>query len=294
MKIKLIESPIADLSHSDALNTAYSQYGALLLRNTQFNLTNFEALTRQFCNDFHEVGTRQAMRQAAGDGFTTQVFRQNFKLLGHCEGAYRPFPPPPDICFFLCITPPSASGGETTLVDGSEMARALPNALRTRLEHEGIIYESLWTSPRWQAEFGVESETELIQLLERFETCRFNLKEGMLHLFYSAPAINSSNDTAIFANGLLAHLPNISHPAFHGIPIYTKPTNKVYFGQGEIFDDVIINTLINAHENVVYRHRWQTGDILIIDNARFLHGREMTNAPCERVLISRFGRKKKP
>jgi hypothetical protein len=179
--------------------------------------------------------------------------------------------------------------GETTLIDGLEMADALPVGLRSKLERDGVIYECLWAPSRWQAEFGLHSALDLVARLETFKTCRFTLCEGILHLFFAAPAILPSSAGPVFANGVLAHLSRIVHPRYTALPVYTKPENRVYFGDGALLDDATINTLIEAHDKVIYRHRWQAGDVLIADNTRFLHGREMTAAACERVLISRFG-----
>lgn len=274
------------------IRDVFSKTGAVLLRLNQADLENFERLTRGLCNDFHEVGTRQALRQQAGDGYTTEVFRDNFILLGHAEGTYRPYPPPPEICFFMCITAPVAAGGETTVIDGAAMLRAIPEPLRSRLEEQGVVYECLWEEARWQAEFGVQDLNELYVLLESLPALRFSVHQHTLHLFVPAPAIISARDgQKVFVNSILTHLHQITHPRYADLPVYTRKTNHVYFGDnGELLSEKDINALIDAHDQVLHRHRWQPHDILILDNTRYMHGRELTVAPCERVLISRFGR----
>jgi alpha-ketoglutarate-dependent taurine dioxygenase len=269
---------------------AFLRHRLVLLRGRTSDLDTFEALTRHLCGAFHVVGTRHALRQAAGDGFTTEVFRSNFILFGHAEGVYRPYPPPPEICFFMCVVPPAAPGGETTLIDGEQMLEAIPRDLRERLEAVGIIYESSWEPIRWQKEFGVDTEPALCALLEQLPNIRFSLTDGNLRISYSTPAIACLPDgSPVFVNGILAHLPRIDHPRYRGLPVYSKATNRVYFGDGELIPDQVINALIDAHDQVRYRHRWLAGDILIIDNTRYMHGREMTTTPCTRVLVSRFG-----
>ena len=64
--------------------------------------------------------------------------------------------------------------------------------------------------------------------------------------------------------------------------------------QGEPLSDELDCALIDAHDAVQQRHRWRAGDLLVIDNTRVMHGREMTAEPCERVIISRFGRSARP
>jgi alpha-ketoglutarate-dependent taurine dioxygenase len=39
----------------------------------------------------------------------------------------------------------------------------------------------------------------------------------------------------------------------------------------------------------LHKHRWRDGDVLFIDNHRFLHGRELMDGESERVIYSRFG-----
>ncbi|MFC1778089.1 TauD/TfdA family dioxygenase [Pseudomonadota bacterium] len=101
-------------------------FGVILFRGFDFSLELFESFTGIFCDDFHSVGTRVKLRKHEGDGLSTEVFRSNFSLLAHSEGTYRPWPLPPDLCFFCCITPPSEAGGETTLVDGIAFYDRLP------------------------------------------------------------------------------------------------------------------------------------------------------------------------
>jgi alpha-ketoglutarate-dependent taurine dioxygenase len=292
--LKVIEIDRIDDASCSVIERIFTEVGAVLVRLDQISMLDFEQLTQWLCTDFHEVGTRQGMRQQFGDGFTTEVFRSNFVLLGHSEGAYRPCPFP-DVCFFFCVTPPKFGGGETTVIDGAAMLDAMPSTLRRRLEKEGVIYESLWDEARWKVEFGVIDLDSLCVLLDGMPNVRFNIYGNTLHLLYAAPAISCARDgQQVFANGILAHLPTINHPRYVKLPVYMKATNGVYFGSGEPLLDEDVNALIDAHDRVQHCHRWSFNEVLILDNTRFMHGRQMTLAPCERVLASRFGQLKKP
>lgn len=272
------------------LRTLLARHGALLLRNQPLDIDHFEALSRGLCRGFHHVGTRRKRRAPRGDGYTTEVFRKNFRLLAHSEGTYRPHMPAPSTCFFLCQTPPAAEGGETTLVDGVEMAARMPPALRRRLREQGIIYECHWEPERWRAEFSVHTRAELRALLDRLDNVRYRLDaDDRLELSHAAPAIRIRNGEENFCNGLLAHLPAIAPPHDREGAVYTNPANGVRFGDGEPFPEEVISTLVAAHDTVLYRHSWRSRELLILDNRRVMHGREMTAYPCDRVIISRFG-----
>jgi len=264
--------------------------GAVLLRGFDFDMDEFEVFTARFCDRFHEVGSRVRLRRE-GDGYSSEVFRDNFTLLAHSEGCYRPWPPPPELCFFCCLTPPSAPGGETTLVDGVRFAEHLPGDLRSRFLSSGVSYESHWEAERWRAEFQVADVRELDHLLRGLAGVRYTIEGDQLHLLYRTEALKPARSGELaFANGLLAHLPRIAHPGYSGAYVYAKASNHVYFGDGEELSDAVVKELIDVHDRLVHLHRWETRDLLLVDNTRFMHGRRMTAAPCERVLVSRFGR----
>ena len=274
----------------DNLGTLLDRHGILLLRHGDWDIPTFEVLASALCDEFHGVGIRKPLKLEDGDGFTTEVFRYNHVLLGHAEGAYLPHRPPPDVCFFLCLSPPTSEGGETTLVDGMEMLAGIPVALRQRLETLGVIYACQWDNERWGAEFGLQSESELREFLSSLAHVQFRLESGMLSLCYKMPAVTLSHGgVKVFANGVLAHLPCIDHPRYKDVPVYARASNGMYFGDGEPFSNSVTNTLIDVHDQMLYRHRWQKNDVLIIDNTRYMHGRLKTRQPCERILASRFG-----
>lgn len=293
MKIPAIEAERLDEAVAGEAASLFSDTGVLLLRLDDVTLESFEDFSRSLCDEFHDVGTRAKLRRADGDGYTTEVFRTNFILLSHSEGMYRPCPPPPDLCFFLCRTPPSAEGGETLVVDGVELLQALPAALAERLEQGGVIYSGVWARERWQAEFGVETQVEVEELLRGTGDFSFSWVGGEADLQwrYRARAINPDPSGRLgFANAILAHLPAIDHPRYRGLPVYVNARNGVCYGNGEPLGPHDINVLIDAHDAVALPHRWRENDILVLDNRRFMHGRLMTRTPCERVLVSRFGR----
>jgi alpha-ketoglutarate-dependent taurine dioxygenase len=268
--------------------------GAVLLRGFDFDLDILEKFTHIFCENFHIPATRYARRKSTGDHHTTEVFGNNYSLLGHTEGTYKAYPAAPEMCFFMCVTPPAELGGETTLIDGMEFYRCIPEALRLRFEEQGITYEMTWERERWQNEFGIELIEELEALLSGIKGTRYSMNGDELHLFYSTQAITRSRrGDLVFANAMLAHLPHITHSQYVGQNAYCKPSNRVYWGNGDVIADEVLNTLIDIHDSIAYPHRWQANDVLVIDNTRYLHGRTMTLRDCDRVLISRFGWLKK-
>jgi len=273
---------------------ALKEHGAVLLRGISSTLDEFQLFTGSLCEDFHQVGTRRAIAEPQSDGHTSEVPLKNFNLFAHSEGTYRPFPPPPELCFFNCVRPPSAAGGETLLVDGVRFLDKLPAELRQRFTRQGIIYQATWDTERWQTEFQVDSLEQLDPLLLTHPQCSYHMQGNEMTVRCQVPAIQQSlGGLSAFANGLLAHLPAITHPRWQDRHAYSKPSNHVYFGDGGEISDVVINSLIDIQDEIALTHRWQADDLLILDNKRVMHGRLMTEGDCERRIRSRFGQLKR-
>jgi hypothetical protein len=280
------------------LSSALDETGAVLLQAPDWGVADFEAFTQRICSRFHNSGARGALRE--GDGFTTSTFSMNFTLLSHTEGTFRPAidaadlqplaPHAPDVGFLFCEVAPIVAGGETTLVDGTELLTALDPALRTRFEREGVGYHMVWEPERWQNELGATSREQLASLLAQIPGTSFEFRDDTLHLFYRTEAITTTRSGArAFATALLAHLPHVPPSIDPARLIYSKGTNRVCFGQGEDLPDSVVQHLIEIHDALAHSHRWHPGDLLILDNTRTLHGRNRTAVDCERKLKSRFG-----
>ncbi|MCV6588636.1 MAG: TauD/TfdA family dioxygenase [Marinobacterium sp.] len=261
----------------------------ILIKGGNDSIDFFEKISVQACESFHLPATRKDKMVSSKDKHTTEVFRNNLILSGHTEGAYLP-KPTPDLCFFVCITAPKQNGGETTLVNSTKMLEEMPCHLRQRFQEEGIIYEYLWQKERWQAEFNVQTIEELEIVLQKSKSTTYEIQNQSVKIQQRNDAVSKALDGSIgFSNGILAHLPAQNHPDYIGKPFYTNTSNNIYYGSGDNIDNHTINTLITLHDKLSYKHRWKTGDMLIFDNRKYLHGRTMTEKPCSRVLFSRFG-----
>jgi hypothetical protein len=280
------------------VRNALDETGAVLMSTANWNVADFEAFTQRLCSRFHNSGARGSLRE--GDGFTTSTFSMNFTLLSHSEGTFRPAidaadprpiaPHAPDVGFLFCEVAPSVAGGETTLVDGIELLAALDPAVRARFERDGIGYHMIWERERWENELGATDREQLEPLLAQMPGTSFEFAGDTLHLFYRTPAITTTRTGAqVFAPALLAHLSHVPSTIDPARLIYSKTTNRVRFGGGEELSDDVVAHLIEIHDALTYPHRWQPGDLLILDNTRTLHGRNRTATECERTLKSRFG-----
>jgi len=264
--------------------------GALIVRAPGFDKRAFEAFTALICPRFYRVSSRESMRLETGDGFSTAAPTENFHLFSHCEAAYAPYPPTPDTGFLFCRTPPDGPGGETYLVDGIAAFRALPADLRNRFLREKIIYKMAWEPMRWQAQFHVDTETELQARLSRLDSVSWSMTGRVLNLAYTSTGIRTLPDgTQILSNAILGHLPRITHPRYRNEAVFTKTTNNVCWASGEALSSEEINQLIDVQDALKQPHVWRQDDILIFDNLRHMHGRRIWQNGSIRELYARFG-----
>ncbi len=286
-----VDWAVSDASTVEVACNQFNKSRALVIRGLKQDLNAFEQFSKAICQSFHRNAIRSSLADHSGDGYSTEVFKENFILLGHSESTYKPFPAPPQVCIFKCTVAPIERGGETTCIDGRAMLGAMDRGLANRLEQQGVVYEVLWEPTRWRCEFGVETVPDLCKVLNASGQVKYTVSsEGALHAFFKTPAIRQFKDgSRAFSNGILAHLDRMPHPRYANLPVYTNSSNRMYFGDETPFSDEDIINMIDAHDEVAMRHRWCADDILILDNQRYMHGREMTVAPCRRELLSRFG-----
>ncbi len=291
MDVKALDIPsVNDPGLYRNLKDLFLQKDVIFIRGLEFDDNQFESLTQNFCYDFCRISSRETLRKTEGDGLTTQTPSENFFLFSHSEAAYAPYPKTPDVGFLMCQEAPDVHGGETTLVDGVEFLNEMNPELKKRFVNEKITYEVLWEPNRWKAQFRVSSDKELLALLNGIETIRFNLNNGLLHMFYTISAITKMLDGFYaFSNAILGHLPSLDHPDYQDKRVYCKTSNSVYWESGELLSKDVINELVTTQDKLKYKHQWKKNDILIFNNLRFMHGREMTQEACKRKLLSRFG-----
>ncbi len=262
--------------------------GIVVINGLKLNPLKFEQFTYSFCNKIYTVSSRYQLIIDNGDDLTTTTPQSDLSILAHSEATYSPYPITPDIGFLMCVKAPKCEGGETSLGDGVEMLQKMPQELANRFQNEKIIYEYLWEPLRYQAQFEVNNQEELIKLLNTIESIKYSFIGDNVHIFYKTSAIiKLSNGDQTFSNAILGHLPYINHPRYK-YP-YIKDTNQVYWEDGEILSQEEINTLINLYDSIKYSHQWQDGDIVMFDNIKYMHSKEETNKECERKLLARFG-----
>jgi Taurine catabolism dioxygenase TauD, TfdA family len=251
-------------------------HGAILIRGTDADVDQFRNFAKQFCptSVFNESPGRSPIDDANNihsvDGGTNA-----FSL--HPELAREPWKP--DAAFFACFSPPSV-GGETTVCDGIEIVRHLPDDVRRGLEGRRLFYvKQVWPEllDFW---LGTPDPSDK-QLACPPPSCPYEFRrlDGQIARIFSRPALHRpmfSGDLA-FGNFLLFARFNNGRRNF---PVLDN---------GQPVPESWLQAIKTTSDRLTCAISWQSGDVLMLDNTRFMHGRKAILDSNERQIATYFG-----
>lgn len=259
-----------------AVGALYRAHGALLLRGFATDLAAFRGFTAQFCagSVFNESPDRGVL-DADANIQTVNGGGDPFPL--HPELSREPWKP--DVAFFACLSPPRAMGA-TTIADGVAIVDALPPAVRAAFEHRRLRY--IMPAPPEMLGFWLGTATpDAATLAAPPAWCPYSFPRlgGQIVRSFSRPALHRP----MFADG----------PAFGNFLLFAR----YYLGRPgfPLFDDLtpvpdaLLDAVLAVAEAATVAVRWQRGDVLMLDNSRFMHGREAVVANDGRLIASFFG-----
>ena len=253
------------------IKTQLVEQGWVLLRHEHYDVTSFSELMNRLCQRLtydpaRENITRQSQKVDAGS-----------QAMGlHIENGTTPLPP--DIIAFF--SEKSASrGSQTTLCDGHEVWKNMSDALKQKFAEPMTISRYL-PKPIWQKYVATALNIENAEQVGQQELQRFiqmipcqrisPAHDGGVHYHLNMPMVRHDNLKGVpaFANTLLG-------PSYN----YEKP--RFYFADGSEISSDLLAELAERCETQTSEIDWQDGDLVIIDNKRFMHGRREILVPLE-------------
>lgn len=253
----------------------YKAHGALLFRGFDTDVAQFRGFAQKFCSTsvVNESPGREAVDPAAHI-YTVDAGTRAFPL--HPELSREPWKP--DVAFFGCLSAPG-EGGKTTICDGVALVRALPPALTEALASRRLVYvQSTWPSllEYW---LGTPAPTDS-QLANPPAGCPYQfrrLPQGIARIF-SRPALHKP----MFADA----------PAFGNFLLFARAlgrSDSVVLDDGRPLPDQWVKVIAAAADRLAVPIDWRRGDLLMLDNTRFMHGRTEIVDPAERRILTYFG-----
>jgi hypothetical protein len=251
-------------------------YGGILLRGFRFRLSSFERLTSQLCVDFlfNESPGRETV-SIEKQIQSVDLGPAPFAL--HAEMARVPWRP--DLAIFACYSPPSIKG-ETLACDGIKLADSLRPETRDYLKDRDFRYmqeASAEFCEKWLGKANPSGEE--LQALAANTPYQFFMQNQKIYYYFLAP---------VFEQPLTG-----GRKAFANFLLYSRDMHKTKtfptFSDGEEITDELCDEIREVAKGCTTEVRWQRNDIVILDNSRFMHGRNEVVDASGRQIWTRFG-----
>lgn len=277
LPLPVIEGDGAPLAVADvaAVRERIETDGALLLRGFDTTLEGFSALGEALCSTsvFNESPNRALLGKETAIQ-SVDLGADPFPL--HPELAREPWRP--DLAMFACLDAPGI-GGQTNVCDGIALAENLPEELRRTFDGKRLVYIKPASPAALEYWLGTaEPSDATLAAPPPFCPYWFRRVQGRILRGFTRPVLEPTlfQGRPAFANFLLfaRDYLRISH-----IPLLEdKP-----------FTDEMVDMVRGVARRLTYSHRWQQGDVLLLDNSRFMHGRKAIADAGERRIATYFG-----
>ncbi len=270
------KAPISDIPE-DVFIGLYKKHGALLLKGFNLDFGEFQAFTRRYCTS--SVYNESRGRVIMDDAHNVQSVNLGYKPFPlHPELSREPWKP--DVCFFWCLNPPS-SGGETTICDGVEIVKMLPGEVFEKYKNRRLQYAHI--AHPTVVEYWLGSPEPSDEMLAAPpKRCPYSLTRmpgGQIKRYFTRPLFHKPMfcEQLAFGNFIL-----------FARYMLGRKQNPV-FENGEIIPDEFVAIIKEVSDKLTAPIPWQANDVVVLDNTRFMHGRNAIKNMDERKIASYFG-----
>ena len=234
----------------------FKLYGLLIFRGFEVDDKEMKAFAEQFSSRF----IRDPQKETVGsiDGVVQFVVNGMDDFGLHSENASSPYRP--DIVCFCCAVP-AAQGGETIVCDGVRVWKELSKPVQSLFLSQKIKYIHNFPAEQWKNFFGSGTTiADVKRVLNELEDVSYSVDENQsVALEYTCSAVVKTkfNHQNAFANSILIEYEN----------------QDVLLEDGSPLSDAIIEEIKEVSDKLTQEIQWQPGDLAMIDNSRFMHGR---------------------
>jgi len=249
----------------------FKSYGFLLFRGFEVDDKKMKAFAEQFSSRF--IRDRGRLLVDYRDGFVGLVDGGTHYISPHCEHANSPFRP--DVVWFCCAVP-AAQGGETLVWDGVRVWQEMSEELMTLFIDKKIRFFQKFPAAAWKYFLGTGSTlVDVKRTLDGLEGVSYQINpDQSVSLDYVCSAVVKTKygNHEAFANSLISE--------------YKNPRGVVTFEDGSPIPETVINEIKEIMNRLTEVIPWQSGDVAMIDNSRFLHGRRAFKDTRRRILTT--------
>jgi alpha-ketoglutarate-dependent taurine dioxygenase len=249
--------------------------GLNILGSKQFG----QVLSQLFGEKLLDYTYRSTPRaQIRGNVYTATEYHHDEVILQHNESAYA------NVWAmrlgFLCMLP-AQEGGATPITDSIEVYNAIPADIREEFERKQIEYVRHYGNVDlpWQEVFQTTEKVDV----EAY--CRANniqcqwLDSNELRTSQVNPAVCKhpiTGNKTWFNQAHLFHGSNYSRwlGGTDSAEVLQQLPRNARYGDGTAIEQSAIDLINNIYKEQSFYFDWQKGDLLLVDNMRFAHGRQ--------------------
>jgi alpha-ketoglutarate-dependent taurine dioxygenase len=281
-------------SHAEEVEGHLDRHGAILFRG--FPLTGapeFEAVASTIAGElFGEYGDLPP-EETGQRIYHSTPYPPDKMIYFHNESSH--FSSWPLRQFFFCVVP-SEEQGETPLLDCREVYRVLDKEIVEAFESKDLMYVrnfSEGVDVPWQEFFHTDDKAAVEQTCAKAGmTCEWT--ELGLRVSQRAKGVRTHPRTGerIFFNQVQLHhvacLDEETRTALRQLFADEDLPRNVYYGDGSLIPDEVINRIGEVYEDLCVEAPWQKGDLIALDNMLVAHARRPFAG--ERKIIVAMGK----
>jgi alpha-ketoglutarate-dependent taurine dioxygenase len=216
--------------------------------------------------------------KVAGKTLTATEYPSPRTIQLHCEMAYMKTWPR-YVAFHSLIV--AEEGGQTTICDIDAASRQIGPALLQQFADKGVTYRRTFqrgVDIPWQAAFQTQNRADVEEVGRRLGMTTEWLDGDALITTHNAQGTVAAEDgrPIYFSQAHLFHESALD-PAARDQIVEAFGRDRLprqsFYGDGSPIADADVEAIRRAYEDNQTAMFWQPGDVLILDNMRFAHGR---------------------
>lgn len=257
------------------------EHGAILFRNFSVaSADDFHAVVSALSNDHLKYEYRSTPRSEVTDRVVTSTsYPAALEIPLHNENAYHHQWP---LTVAFCCLEPAAQGGETPIACMREVTAHIGQALMEKFEQRRVEYIRHYhegVDLSWQSVFQTDSRDKVRAYCEANQIRYEWLDDKLLRTSGIAQGVARhpmTGEKVFFNQAHLFHVSSLgpmNAEAMIGMYGLNRLPRHARFSDGGEISDAELRHISAAFKQSAITFAWQKGDVLVLDNMAYAHGR---------------------